>query len=290
MKKVLILGSGGLLGQALSDAFASDFEVVAWDRPEIDVTDRGQVFEKIGGLKPDYIINAAAFNDGDKIEADPVIFKLAMAVNGEAVGTIAECAKKIGAAVVHYSTDYVFAGDTGPGYDENAKPNPISKYGETKAEGERLLQKNADKFYLIRLSRLFGPPPKNPNAKKSFVDLIAEVALQGKELRLVDEEVSCPTYSVDLARLTLKLIKEKLPFGIYHGANSGTSTWYSLAQEVFKLKKISTKVTPIKSSEYVRPAKRPLYSELLNTRLPAQRSWQKALSEYLRIPPPPSSP
>ncbi|MEK7625443.1 MAG: sugar nucleotide-binding protein, partial [Patescibacteria group bacterium] len=191
--------------------------------------------------------------------------------------------------------------DTGLGYDESAKPNPISKYGETKAEGEKLLQKNTDKFYLIRLSRLFGPPSsdfgvsKPPSSqagtsKKSFVDLVVDLAAQKKELRLVDEEASCPTYSADLAGFTLNLIRQKIPFGIYHGANSGTSTWYSLAKEVFKIKKISAKVTPIKSSEYIRPAKRPLYSELLNTKLSAQRSWHEALTEYLRIPPPSPSP
>ncbi len=289
--KVLILGARGLLGQALSDAFTSDFEVFAWDRPEINVTNREEVFEKVGSLRPDYIINAAAFNDVDKIETDPEIYKLAKAVNAAAVGYIAECARKVGAVVVHYSTDYVFAGDNRLGYDENAKPNPISKYGETKAEGEQLLQKNTERFYLVRLSRLFGPPSSNSGvSKKSFVDLIAEVAMKGKELRLVDEEVSCPTYSVDLARFTLNLIKQKMPFGIYHGANSGTSTWYSLAQEVFRLKKISAEIAPIKSFEYPRPARRPLFSELLNTKVSKQRPWQEALADYLQIPPPPSSP
>ncbi len=281
MSKVLILGSSGLLGQALSDAFASDFEVVTWDRAEIDVTQREEVFQKISSLKPDYIINAVAFNDVDKIETDPAVYKLAKAVNAEAVGSIAECARKIGATVVHYSSDYVFAGDSERGYEEESKPNPVSKYGETKAEGERLLQKNIDQLYLIRLSRLFGPAGKNSISKKSFVDLIAEVAMKGNELRLVDEEMSCPTYSVDLARFTLKLIKDKMPFGIYHGANSGTSTWYSLAQEVLRLKKISVKITPIKSSEYPRPAKRPLFSELINTKTPKQRDWKEALREYL---------
>ena len=269
------------MGQALADAFASDFEVIAWDRSEIDVTNRDEVFEKVGTLKPGFIINAAAFNDVDKIETDPAIYKLARAVNADAVGFIAECARKIGATVVHYSTDYVFAGDNKRGCDENSKPNPISKYGETKAEGEKLLQKNADQFYLIRLSRLFGPAGNNPNSKKSFVDLIAEAARKGKKLRLVDEEVSCPTYSVDLAKFTLNLIKQNLPFGIYHGANSGTSTWYSLAQEILRLKKISAEITPVKSSEYPRPAKRPLYSELINTKTPKQRDWNEALEEYL---------
>lgn len=288
MKKVLIVGSSGLLGQALSVAFATDFEVVNWDRPEIDITNLRGAFKKISILKPEYIINAAAFNDVDKIETDPATFKLAMAVNGESVGMIAGCAKKIGATFVHFSTDYVFAGDTGIGYVENSMPNPISKYGETKMVGEELLQESTEKFYLIRLSRLFGPVVQNQNetagravSKKSFVDVISDAAQNGKELRLVDEEFSCPTYSLDLAKFTLKLIKEKMPFGIYHGANSGIATWYSLAEEVFRLKKISAKVTPIKSSDYPRPARRPLYSELINTKLPLQRSWQEALKEYL---------
>ncbi len=282
-KKVLILGASGLLGRALSEAFASDFEVYAWDRPQIDVTNREEVFEKISSLGPGIVINAAAYNDVDKIETDPASYQLAKAVNSEAVGYIAECASKIGAAMVHYSTDYVFAGDDKKGYDEQSKPNPISKYGETKAAGERQLQQHTDRFYLIRLSRLFGLVGDSQSSKKSFVDKIVQLANQRKELQIVDEESSCSTYSVDLARFTLNLIKQKMPFGIYHGSNSGTSTWYGLAKEVLRLKKIDVKVTPIKSVEYPRAARRPMFSELINTKLPKQRSWQEALGEYLKI-------
>lgn len=281
MQRVLLLGSAGLLGTALQGVFSSEFEVSAWDRPQIDVTKREEVLQKIQNVKPDFIINVTAFNGVDQAEKDEGSFQLSEFVNGKAVGFIAEAGKILGVPVVHYSTEYVFDGSSKEGYTEDAKPNPLNRYGHTKALGERLLFESNDRSYLVRLSRLFGAPGTAEGSKKSFVDLMVDAALAGRELRLVDEEASCPTYSLDLAKFTLNLITAESPFGIYHGANSGTSTWYSLAQEVFKIKKLEAKVVPIKSADYVRPAKRPLFSELINTKLPKQRHWKEALEEYL---------
>lgn len=281
MQKVLILGSNGLLGTALNKVFSSSFDVLCWDKEQIDVTNREEVLKKIGEAKPDLVINATAFNGVDQAERDDQSYQLAEMINGKAVGFIAVAAKSIGVPVVHYSTEYVFAGDSLAGYDENSAPSPLNKYGRTKALGEQLLFRNSDQGYLIRLSRLFGPPGTAPSAKKSFVDLMIDAAQRGEDLRLVDEEVSCPTYSNDLAKFTFGLVESEAPFGIYHGANSGTSTWYSLAQEIFKLKGLNPKMTAIKSADYVRPAKRPLHSELLNTKMPRQRDWREALEEYL---------
>lgn len=282
MKKVLILGSSGLLGTALQKVFAKEFEILAWDKEQIDVTKRALVLQKITAAKPDFIINATAYNGVDQAEKDEASYQLAELINGQAVGFVAEAGKACGVPVVHYSTEYVFDGSATDGYKEDAVPSPLNRYGHTKAFGERLLFENNGHSYLIRLSRLFGAPGTAEGSKKSFVDLMIGAAEAGREIRLVDEEVSCPTYSGDLAIFTLNLIKSGKPFGIYHGANSGTSTWYSLAQEVYKIKKLDAKVVPIKSEEYVRPAKRPLFSELVNTKLPPQRHWKEALEEYLR--------
>jgi len=209
---------------------------------------------------------------------------LAKKVNGEAVGNLAEICDKENIILIHYSSDYVFYGDNKDGYDENSNINPIDKYGETKALGEKLLQENTDKFYLIRLSKLFGKPAIVEGAKKSFVDTMIWLVTEVKKdhLDLVDEEISSPTYAPDLAKFTKSILEEKKEFGIYHGANSGVCSWYEFALEVFKIKNIKIDTTPVSGDKFPRPAKRPIYSELLNTKISKQRTWQEALRDYLK--------
>ncbi len=284
MSTVVILGSDGMLGGALKARFASSWSVIGLDRKDIDVTDPVATRAKLEELKPDLVINATAFNSVDEAEKNDDTFQLARIINGFAVGELAKITKSLGIPLVHFSTEYVFDGENHDGYAEDATPHPINRYGQTKLLGEQLLQENTDLFYLVRLSRMFGAPGVSSAAKKSFVDIMLDLVVkQGKtELKLVDEEMSCPTYSVDLAKVVFTLVTEKKPFGIYHGANSGACTWYGLAQEVFKLKNLTPQVTPVAGSAFPRPAKRPMFTKLLTTKLPPQRSWQEALAEYLK--------
>lgn len=284
MSKVLILGFQGTLGRALVKEFASmgNYEVTAWDRGDLDITDKTLLREKINLLKPEIIINAAAYNEVDKIEADPAILEMAKKINGEAVGEIAKIAKDLGAIFVHYSSDHVFDGALGAGYTEDALPNPINKYGETKLLGEKLLQELGDKFFLIRLSKLFSGTPAVEGTKKSFVEKMLDLYNQGqREFNMVDEELSSPTSASDLVKFTRELIESGKPWGIYHGANSGECTWYEFAKEIFALKNYEVCLLPVSSLEYPRPALRPHKSILLNTKMPPQRIWQEALKEAL---------
>jgi len=184
---------------------------------------------------------------------------------------------------IHYSSDYVFKGDNVLGYKEDDKVDPINKYGITKAIGEKKLLENIQEFYLIRLSKLFGKPAVSVGAKKSFVDTMIWLATEGgkKQLDLVDEEIGCITYAPDLAKFTRDILEKNKPFGIYHGANSGTCSWFQWAKEIFEIKKINIDLRPVSGKKFPRPAKRPMYSELINTKMPPQRSWQIALKEYL---------
>lgn len=281
MSKILITGSKGMLGQELVKEFRNrGHEVFGYDQDDFDITNQATVLERIKNIAPDLVINAAAYNGVDKIEENMGDCILAEEVNGHAVGYLAKACLSVGAPLVHYSSDYVFAGDRRAGYAEDDGLSPINKYGETKAEGETLLRQSGVKYYLIRLSRLFGPAG---GGKKSFVDMMLDLAQQGrKEFKVVDEERGCPTYGKDLARFTRMLWEEKKPFGIYHGANTGACTWYEFALEIFKIKGLDAKVAPVSSAEFPRPAKRPAYSELLNTKLPKQRHWMLALEEYLK--------
>ncbi len=283
--KVLILGYKGMLGQALIDEFKNNgYETVLWDKEDVDVGDFELLKDKIKEVKPDILINATAVNAVDKIEEDPAVFELAWKINGEAIGSLAEICKEQNIVFVHYSSDYVFYGDKKEGYDEKSETNPVDKYGETKVRGEKLLQEKGDKYYLIRLSKLFGKPAIAEGAKKSFVDTMIWLATEGGKthLDLVDEEISSPTYAPDLARFTRVLLEEQKTFGIYHGTNSGVCSWYELGKETFELKNIKIDIAPVSGDKFQRPAKRPVYSELKNTKMPLQRSWQEALKEYLK--------
>jgi len=305
--KVLIIGSHGMLGQELVKTFEKDFEVTAWDREDLDIASQKEVDEKISTLKPNIIINSAAYNAVDKCEEEEG-YKLAKKINGLAPGYLAKVAKKIGATLVHYSSDYVFSGEpeipepTGCthhcascglhedfvpeiGFKEADEPDPISKYGKTKLLGEKEVQKNTTKLYIIRLSKLFGKPAKSDGAKRSFFDVMLELgknpSADEKTVKAVDEETSCFTYAPDLAKKTKEIIEAKKPFGIYHVVNSDACTWYEAVLELYKQTGIKTKVVPVEGSDFPRPAKRPYYSVLLNTKINPMRSYKEALKEYL---------
>jgi len=271
--KILILGYKGMLGDELVKVFKKNNELTLWGRDEIDIADQKSVESKIGDLKPEVVINAAAYTAVDLAEKEGK--EIAYQVNGEAVGFLAEACKKNNSVLIHYSTDYVFNGRNKNGYQEDEKRDPLNEYGQSKARGEELLQKINPKFYLIRLSWLFGINGKN------FVETMLRLAKENKELRVVNDQYGKPTYAKDLAQRTRELLESKRPFGIYHLTNEGVCTWYEFAVKIFELAGIEAKVVPVVSSEFPTPAKRPAYSALVNTKLPLSRSWQGALEEYL---------
>jgi len=318
MNKILIIGAKGMLGQELVNTFKKDsgYKVIAWDKEDVDITREKEVIKKISVIKPAVIINAAAYNAVDKCEYDPVKslsdhgaskkeYELAKKVNGLAPGYLAKAAKKLKATLVHYSTDYVFNGQPSIeepsgcthmcsscalhegfvpqiGFSEDDKPEPLSKYGKTKLLGEQEVAKNAKNYYVIRISKLFGKPAISEGAKRSFFDVMLELGKKNKEMKAVDEETSCFTYAPDLAQKTKEIIDSEKPFGIYHVTNSGPCTWYEAAVELYKQAGVKTKIIPVDSEEFPRPAKRPFYSVLINTKLNPMRDWREALREYIK--------
>ena len=265
--KVLILGSKGMLGSELMETFPDS---IGWDIDEIDITDRYQVIEKIFLLKPELMINAAAYTNVDGAESH---LETAMAVNAEAVGYLAEAANKCDASIVHISTDYVFDGEKKQGYNEKEEPNPISAYGRSKAEGEKLLMQTTKKYYLVRTAWMYGKHGNN------FVKTMLRLAKEQDELKIVDDQIGCPTYAKDLVNAIKELIEQ--PHGIYHITNDGQCSWYGLTIEIMKLKRMKINLVPITTDQYPLPAKRPKYSILINTKTKKLRHWKKALKEYL---------
>jgi dTDP-4-dehydrorhamnose reductase len=306
MQTVLVIGSNGMLGQELVKIFRKDknYQVLVWDKEEIDITKKKEIEEKILARRPNIILNAAAYNAVDACEKDAKEKKLAMMLNGKAPGYLAETARRIKAIFVHYSTDYVFDGKKkmpvvgkctdcqkscsqkilyrNPSYCEDDLPKPLSVYGKSKLAGERAVQKSGGKNYIIRLSKLFGKPAKIAGGKRSFFDMMLELGKKYPEVKAVNEEISCFTYAPDLARKTKEIIESKKPFGIYHAANSGACTWYEAVLELYQLAKIKVKVIPVLASDFPRPALRPACSILETTKTFPMRDYRLALKEYLK--------
>jgi len=278
-QSVIILGGQGMLGQDLARVFA-DVSPLVWDRAELDITNAAAVLEAFTSVKPSIVINAAAYNLVDNAESDEG-FSAAMQVNAKGPENIARACKQVGALCVHYSTDYVFEGTSQLGYKEDDLPHPQSRYAESKLAGERAVLNSDAQAYIIRTCRLFGAPGASQGSKQSFVDLMLSLAEKRDTLDVVNEEVASPTYSADLAAQTRYLIEQELQPGIYHITNSGACTWYEFAKEIFRITGKNITVNPVPASTFPRPAKRPAYSRLINTKLPPLRSWQEAVAAYL---------
>lgn len=272
--KVLILGAKGNLGQEFVRLY-QDHEVIAWDRTELDITDEAAVKQKTAEVRPRLIINCAAYNAVDKAEEE---MSLANDINGYAVGYLGQAASSVGATIVHFSTNYVFDGNSPEGYNEDDQQNPQSAYAKSKLLGEMELAQYADNFYLVRTSWLYGG---NSAGKKSFVDIMLEGARENKDLKLVSDEFASPTWTRDLAQASRALVEEQKPFGVYHLVNAGSTSWYGWALEIFAIKGLSVLTQEVSGDSFLRKAKRPKYGVLNNTKFIELRPWTEALREYL---------
>lgn len=279
---ILILGSRGMLGAYLKETF-KDQEVTAWDREDFDITLTQALENRIQKLAPEVIINAAAYNQVDRAEEEE---ELANLINGQAPGYLAQAANLVGATLIHYSTNFVFDGAKKAGYEEDDEPSPLSAYARSKYLGERLILDQARhypglEYYILRTSYLFGRLGTSLGAKKGFVNIILEEATAGKEIKAVADEWACHTYALDLARRTREILEWRQPKGLYHITNTGACTWHDFIKEMLQIKKINAKLVAVEQRNLHRPAPRPTFSELLNTKLPAMRGWQEALTEFL---------
>jgi len=275
--KILILGAKGMLGSALAEEFKSGNEVLAWGREELDVADpeamAGAITSDI-----DVIVNAAAMTDIDDVEGK---LDEAMKVNARPAAALADICNVLGMTYVHFSSEHVFPGRDNHGYDERGKTEPLSVYGNSKAQAEKFAADN-DRTYVIRTSRLFGDPGASAHAQPGLVQQIKEQAATQGSLNAVHDEVAAPTYVKDLAKAVRALIDGKKPYGVYHIVNAGYATWYQFAAKVVELAKLNATVTAVARREMPLIAPRPRYGMLINTKLPSLRSWEEALSEYLK--------
>jgi dTDP-4-dehydrorhamnose reductase len=275
--KVLITGSFGMLGTDLMAVLKPVYDTAGMDLPDFDITFPEQCLAMVTALRPDVIINAAAFTRVDDCETHE---KEALQVNGYGAGNLARSAASIGALFVHYSTDYIFDGLKHEAYREGDDPNPQSVYGKSKLLGETLIRRECENHLIIRTSWLFGP--NGPN----FIRTIIGAAKKGSPLRVVHDQRGSPTYTKDLAQWTLQMIDAGCR-STYHVTNSGACTWFELASRAVEWAGIEgISIAPVSTAEFPRPAKRPANSILANARLnqdglPLMRSWQIAAREYI---------
>ena len=276
--KVAVIGASGQLGSDLVKVFD---DVIPLTHKDIEVTDLSscEIFKE---LKPDVVINTAAYHKTDECEANP---EKTFLVNSVGARNIALICREIDAIDVYISTDYVFDGAKKEPYTEDDIPNPINVYGVSKYAGEILTRYICNKHYIIRVSSLFGVAGASGKGG-NFVETMIKKGKAGDELNVVNDITMSPTYTKDAALAIKKIIYNKLPYGIYHVTNDGSCTWYEFAKAIFEITGIDAKLNPITSGKFPTKAKRPKNSALSIEKIKSyginMRHWKGALREYLK--------
>ncbi len=287
--KILLLGKNGQVGREMEKTLATIGELTACDRRDLDLSNPDLIREKIRSLQPDVIVNAAAYTAVDKAESEP---ELAMAVNGAALGIMAEEAARLNALLIHYSTDYVFDGTKSTPHTEQDTPHPLNVYGRSKLAGEQAIVAQATRFLIFRTTWVYDAQGKN------FLTTIKRLAGQKRELSIVNDQIGAPTWSREIARATAQAIEKYLAHpnpeqlnGIYHLTAQGQTSWFGFAQAAAKYGLFDDLPHPpvlraISSAEFPTPARRPMYSMLSNAKLLEKfgtqlPDWEVSLRECL---------
>lgn len=275
--KVLVTGANGQLGyNVVKELQKQNIECYGAARKDFDIVDFNGTEKFIANYMPDVVIHCAAYTYVDKAEDEQGLCYL---VNASATENIAEICKKINAKMLYISTDYVFDGTKDGFYEVEDEPNPINVYGKTKLLGEQAVQRILDKYFIVRISWVFGEHGNN------FVKTMLRFGKERKEINVVADQYGSPTYTADLAPLLIEMIKTD-KYGIYHATNEGVCTWAEFAEEIFKIFGMDIKVNHIMTAEYPTRAKRPMNSRLskkslLNNGFRLLTNWQSAVKNCL---------
>lgn len=274
--KILITGSNGMLAKAVKEQFKYE-ELICTDVAELDITNKDEVLNFVRDVRPEYIINCAAYTAVDKAEED---YDLAEKINADGPRNLAIAAKEVDADLIHISTDYVFGGNlpTDDVYNEDDAKSPETVYGITKLHGEEAIKENCNKYYIFRTAWLYGDG-------NNFVRTMLKLGKEKEELNVVSDQYGSPTYAVDLASVISQAISKKIPYGIYHTTNLGYTTWYDFTKKIFKIAGTNCKVNPVTSEQFVRPAKRPANSKLSKDKILNEGivipNWEDSLKDYI---------
>jgi len=274
---ILVTGVTGQLGyDVVKELERCGEKFIAASRKEMDFANEESVKNFILDKKPDAVIHCAAYTAVDKAESEQ---ELALTVNGLGTRYVAAACREIGAKMLFISTDYVFGGDGKTPYEIDGEKTPVNTYGRSKLLGEDAVAAMLEKYFVVRISWVFGINGKN------FVKTMLNLADKNKKLRVIDDQVGSPTYTADLAPLLCDMVKTE-KYGFYHATNEGFCSWAEFAEEIFKQAGKKVEVEKIATVDYPTPAKRPFNSRLSKKslddagfkRLP---SWQSAVERYL---------
>jgi dTDP-4-dehydrorhamnose reductase len=273
--RVLVLGSGGMLGRAVArDAARLGHDVVALTHADLDITDAGHVTRIVAAAAPAAVINCAAYTDVDGAETNE---GHALRVNGDGAGHVARAAADVRARVVHVSTDYVFDGDKREPWVESDPVAPLQAYGRGKLAGEEAVAGANDEHAIVRAAWLFGSGGRN------FVDTMLRLGAERDEVSVVTDQRGGPTWTGHLAPALVEIAERAGDVGVFHAAGTGDCSWYEFAIEIFDRARLRCRVVPTTSERFARPARRPAYSVLGTERTPGVvlPPWQDGLAAYL---------
>ncbi|HEV2379635.1 MAG TPA: dTDP-4-dehydrorhamnose reductase [Terriglobia bacterium] len=278
--KVMLTGAAGQLGTDLARTLPRE-STISLTHAELDIADSRSVRLAFERHAPDVVINTAAFHRVDDCEIE---VERAFRMNAFALRALARACRESGAALVHFSTDYVFAGEKTQPYLETDRPGPLSVYGASKLCGEYFISATLEKYFLVRTCGLYGHGGSRAKGG-NFVDTMQRLAAQGKPLRVVNDQVVTPTSTSDLASKISQLIQTEA-YGLYHITNQGSCSWFEFARAIFEIEGVEPDLKPTTSEAFNAPARRPAYSVLLNQRLKLlglddMPAWKDALRRHL---------
>ena len=278
---VLVVGAAGQLGQAMVARLTAEHAVTAWTRDDLDLTCHREARDKILKLAPSAVINCSGYNKVDHAEQDQ---ETALRVNALTVRSIARVVAELDAVLVHYSSDFVFAGTATTPYSEDDRPEPQSVYAQSKLVGEWMAA-DAPKHYVVRVESLFGGPKR-----RSSIDRIADAIRAGDAAPVFVDRVVSPSFVTDVVAATAYLVRTQPAFGVYHCVNTGHATWFEVGREIARrLGHTDAALTPIHVRDVPLPAARPRFAALSNAKLAragfVMPSWQDAIARYLSSAP-----
>lgn len=286
VSKIAVIGASGQLGSDIVSASrTAGIETVAVDRAQVDIEHPSAVATMLARFRPDVVVNTAAYHNVERCETEP---DRAFAVNAVAVDALALACKIVGSALLHVSTDYVFAGDVQRPYRENDSAVPRNVYGISKLAGEHLACARFDDVWIVRTSGLYGLRGSSVKGQ-TFIERVIGQAKRGETVRVVDDIVFSPSYTVDVARAIVAIVRQA-PFGTYHVTNAGACTWHAFAAEVFAQLHLAPDFHAVPSSTFPGYATRPKYSVLAHAALetagiPAMPRWEEGIRSYLATRP-----
>jgi dTDP-4-dehydrorhamnose reductase len=280
---VAVLGANGQLGRDVAAAFsAQGHTVTSLTHEQVEVATQDSVRAALEGIRPNLVVNTAAFHNVEKCEADPA---LAFAVNGMGARNVAQVSDALGATLIHISTDYVFDGLKGTPYTEDDRANPLNVYGNTKLSGENFVQTTNPRHFVVRVSAIYGENPCRAKGGLNFVELMLKLSHEKPELRVVDDEFVTPTPTAQIAGQLVELSRSS-HYGLYHATAEGSCSWYEFAAAIFELTGTKVRLERAKPGEFPAKVLRPRYSVLENAALKSKAlniftHWRDGLENYL---------